>query len=370
MEHATVDWLTTVTLAMLLLLLLLPLSLLMQSFRVSAAAADPYPLLDVDSFASLHLAAWRIELPAEPPAVLLEPEFPWDADVHAEGTVLIDPFDHMYKAFYVSAPETYPSGGQTQGRVLTLATSVDGLNWTRPLLDVVPWGNSSKTNILLKLASAGAELSQISVFAHPGALISQRYEMFLLGSEPPPSFTKAAAAGRLVLPGACGTVSHEHCTYRMVSSDAIHWEPIEVLDPNSDSDGSFVFREPDGSFAAYIKASTAAPPGGLAPYDVGAGGQRMMVISRSVNGSIWSRPFYCSQPDWRDSQGDQFVGLYGSDGPTEGFCGIDGKPVYLGLVGVFHTLAQTIDNQWAISKDGETWWRPERRPNVCVGQSV
>ena len=29
-----------------------------------------------------------------------------------------------------------------------------------------------------------------------------------------------------------------------------------------------------------------------------------------------------------------------------------------------HTLHQTIDNQWALSKEGEVWWRPERRPNV------
>ena len=25
---------------------------------------------------------------------------------------------------------------------------------------------------------------------------------------------------------------------------------------------------------------------------------------------------------------------------------------------------QTIDNQFAVSADGEAWWRPERRPNV------
>ena len=29
-----------------------------------------------------------------------------------------------------------------------------------------------------------------------------------------------------------------------------------------------------------------------------------------------------------------------------------------------HTLHQTIDNQFALSKEGEVWWRPERRPNV------
>ena len=86
------------------------------------------------------------------------------------------------------------------------------------------------------------------------------------------------------------------------SSDGLRWEPREVRDPGGDSDGSFVYRERDGSFLAYIKASTASPPGGLAPYDVGAGGQRMIVVSRSDrNGSVWQRPYYCTQPDWRDA---------------------------------------------------------------------
>ena len=44
--------------------------------------------------------------------------------------------------------------------------------------------------------------------------------------------------------------------------------------------------------------------------------------------------------------------------------GVDGSPVYLGLVGVMHTLHQTIDNQFALSSDGVSWWRPARRPNV------
>lgn len=348
---------------------------LLSALLIGAAAADSpagqtnaarptHALLDVDSFESLHLAAWRIEAPLRPPQVLLEPEYEWEADVHSEGTILIDPFDQLYKAYYVSAPETYPAGGQTWGRMLTIATSTDGENWTRPMLDLVPYGNASRTNILLKLGSPTAELSQISVFANATAPAGslERYAMFLLGSQPPQSFLDSG----LGVPASCAASAHTHCMYRFESSDGIDWRPGEAIDParTHGSDGSFVYREPDGSLAAYIKASTASPPGGLAPYDIGAGGQRMMVMSRSANGSVWGRPYYCSQPDWRDANGDQFVGLYGSDGPTEGFTGIDGQPVYVGVMGVMHTLAQTIDNQFMISKQGEVWWRPERRPNV------
>lgn len=139
-------------------------------------------------------------------------------------------------------------------------------------------------------------------------------------------------------------------------------------DPGADkagSDGALVYRQPDGSYVQYIKASTAAPPGGLVPYDIGGGGQRMIVMSKSQNGSSWSFPYsYIMQPDWLDFNGDQVVGLYGSDGPTAGYCGVDGLPVYIGLVGMMHTLRQTIDNQFAVSNDGVSWWRPDRRPNV------
>jgi hypothetical protein len=37
----------------------------------------------------------------------------------------------------------------------------------------------------------------------------------------------------------------------------------------------------------------------------------------------------------------------------------------VGVLGLFHALEQTIDNQLALSADGgQSWWRPARRPNV------
>ena len=42
------------------------------------------------------------------------------------------------------------AGNQILGRLLTVATSPDGVVWTRPMLPLVPWGNFTHTNILLK----------------------------------------------------------------------------------------------------------------------------------------------------------------------------------------------------------------------------
>ena len=44
---------------------------------------------------------------------------------------------------------------------------------------------------------------------------------------------------------------------------------------------------------------------------------------------------------------------------------------YIATLTVFHNMTQTIDLQWAASRDGISWWRPERRPclpNLPLGE--
>jgi hypothetical protein len=130
--------------------------------------------------------------------------------------------------------------------------------------------------------------------------------------------------------------------------------------------------------------------------------------SKSGGAGTWSPPSFVAQPDWRDGQGDQLVGLYGSDdggidggggvgidgggsksggggedsgsdgsssdsndsGSGSGMgrfaaCSFNGDRIIVGVIGMFHALSQTIDNQFALSSDGGlSWWRPGRRPNV------
>ena len=73
------------------------------------AAGFGYPFIMPDDFPSLHGVAWRVEQPEGGAQVLMEPRYPWDVDVHAAGTVLVDPIDGQWKAWYVSA------GGVAQG---------------------------------------------------------------------------------------------------------------------------------------------------------------------------------------------------------------------------------------------------------------
>ena len=74
----------------------------------------------------------------------------------------------------------------------------------------------------------------------------------------------------------------------------------------------------------------------------------------STDGTNWSGYEPVITPDWMDAQDTQFMEL---DTIPE-------KGGYIGTLAVYHLLTQTIDIQFAASRDGKTWWRPDRR--ACV----
>ena len=70
------------------------------------------PMILADDFVERENIAWRVEpgLP-DPDNPLMKPEYPWDAGAtFIHGTVLIDPCDGLYKAWYLSTPPTPTSG--------------------------------------------------------------------------------------------------------------------------------------------------------------------------------------------------------------------------------------------------------------------
>jgi len=80
---------------------------------------------------------------------------------------------------------------------------------------------------------------------------------------------------------------------------------------------------------------------------------RVLGRRTSSDGSHWSDPtFIILTPDWRDPADTQFMEL----------CPIAVPGGYVATVTVYHNLTQAIDLQWAASRDGIEWWRPDRRP--------
>src|SRR6516225_5785697 len=65
---------------------------------------EQFSFLMAEDLVEKHNIAWRVELARDEAAnPLMEPEFPWEsAAVFSHGTVLIDPIDGLWKAWYIS----------------------------------------------------------------------------------------------------------------------------------------------------------------------------------------------------------------------------------------------------------------------------
>ena len=92
---------------------------------------------------------------------ILRPERPWEGNFMRPIKVIFDPTDQIFKMWYASSTITVhlengkpvPGGAaglvlDTQGSVMCLATSEDGIHWERPSLGLVEFDGSTDNNIL------------------------------------------------------------------------------------------------------------------------------------------------------------------------------------------------------------------------------
>jgi hypothetical protein len=162
------------------------------------------------------------------------------------------------------------------------------------------------------------------------------------------------AAGQIPgLPLPAGTGRHPSGLYRFRSRDGREWQPFEGPIELETSDSCYIYRQEDGSYVSYHKFEVPAFPGGVTPWDIGDGAVRLIGRRTSEEGSSWSDPTrLVLAPDWRDPADTQLMEL----------CPIQVPGGFLATVTVYHNLTQQIDLQWAASRDGISWWRPDRRP--------
>ncbi|MFH0964573.1 MAG: hypothetical protein V2A58_11265 [Planctomycetota bacterium] len=336
-------------------------------------AASYPPMILADDFLEHYRIAWRMEPgKKDPNNPLMSPQFPWDMGaVFAHGTVLLNPIDGLYKAWYLSTPRV--RGSFPHLRQLTYACSEDGVKWLRPELDVYPCEGYEKTNILLGTKMGGIT-SQVCVMIHPDADPDRRYEMFAYrdpvhhpAKEGPYSCPSRRIEGVPLPPG------YDHSLYglyRHFSGDGIHWrvegEPVagspETKEayggrPFVSSDGLGVFQLSDGTYVCHNKVQLAAVPGGYVRNDVGRGECRTIARRESDDGWEWGDTYeIIMTPDWRDPADTQFMDVMMNEYNNG----------YIGFATVYHAAEGTIDLQLACSRDDRKWWRPARRPCVSL----
>src|SRR5262245_23252881 len=316
------------------------------------AEGRPLPFLLAEDFEDLDFCAWRIE-PGHPDShnPLLEPGMPWDTgSVFAHGTVLRDPIDGLWKAWQHSMPAPTGKPEKFEARWwqprLTYLESKDGVNWQRPKLKFVPWKGHTETNILIDGYNSYA-----SVNIDPGRKDAP-YEMFSFRH--PGRLGEPAVIAGLPLPP--GKDKHPYGLYRYRSRDGKAWKAVAGPLTLDTSDSCFIYRLADGTYVSYHKTELPAFPGGLTPFDVADGGVRLIGRRTSKDGNHWSDPpAIVMSPDWRDPADTQFMEL----------CPVAVPGGYVATLTVYHNMTQTIDLQWAASRDGIHWWRPERRPALA-----
>ena len=317
------------------------------------------PFLIGSDFSSRRNVAWRVELGQHSPSnPIIEGTMPWDNGGPLQhGTVLRDPLDGKWKAWGAAVPNG------TFDRRLVYYESDDGVDWQRPELELHAFGEYRKTNILLDFDSGGT-LIYSNVMVDPEAPRDRRYEMYVLRrpEEPETDRTIRPVTG---FAGTDGSASAERGVYRYYSTDGIRWQPDvgpvlvndpDPLRPNGTADGIFIYRERDGSYVTYHKTLIASVPGGVIPFELSPGGCRVLMRRTSPDGVRWNPPELSVLPDWRDPGDTQFMEL----SVTEASGG------YVGILTVYRAANQTLELQFAASRDGRYWWRPDRRPCVTV----
>lgn len=333
------------------------LCLALAALPAGEPASGRLPLLMPDDFTAMHLVSWRVEPGTpDPRNPLLEPAMPWDSGgIMAHGTVLRDPIDGLWKAWQVSTPGEEKLDGlkaiHEHQRRLTYLESKDGVSWYRPQLPFVRWPGHDRTNILLDLDSGGTSV-YASVLVDP-AKRDWPYEMFVMRA-PAYGGQKENRVGHLPGP------RERHGNYRYRSKDGKDWKLVEgPIYPSVGGGGdvSYVYREPDGSYVSFFKTYPKARPGDrIIPYDNNArGGLRSVSRRTSRDGSDWGDEKLVLTRDWRDPDFAQFLEI----------CPVRVDGGYVAFVNYYDAVIQTMCLQMAASRDGITWWRPDRRPALA-----
>jgi hypothetical protein len=323
---------------------LLGMSAQAQSGTASGPQSNRMPLLMPDDFSELHLVAWRVEPGIlDPSNPLIEGEMPWDSGgVGIHGSVFHDAISGKWRAYLVCTTPEEPSDDwpkpwsseQGRKRRLCLYESVDGVDWTRPELSGIPFGDHKTTNILFRLDEGTSAYS--SILTDPSNH-AEPYKMYLLRERSLEGSPPAQVSGY----------------YLYQSPDGYKWELAggPVKDPMNGDLAFFYHLKPDEYVAYYRLAGPPHSSDHLPPYEDAA--RRSIYRATSSDGNKWvkdeSMILTADELDHRDTQYQELVPISVPGG-------------YLATITMYHPLSQTQDVRIAASHDGSHWWFPDRRP--------
>ena len=304
--------------------------------------------------------------PARQTEPFLEPERPWETGFLNYMQVLHD--EGRYRLWYSAAPDwetvqkmnLTPGGSGGYPDFTCYAESDDGFEWRRPNLGMYEFDGSTDNNIICEagvLSPQGWPIHML--FKDPQAPPEERYKSVgqhavrYWGEELLPPMGRKEREEyirQMQLEG--HDISNEQLRLQFqllgfVSPDGIHWTrlPDPILEPSGrlDMRNMVYFDEELGRYVGYIRGHVG----------------RRRTLRKTTSAQFhtgWEEP---RQVLMADSQDPPDLDLY-----DFGYCRRPGGHFHLMFFGAFHRNQDTIDIQLAVSRDGDVWTRPERKPII------
>jgi hypothetical protein len=278
---------------------------------------------------------------ATDPLMRHDADKPWEQHGIGYPSVVFDPDAQLFRLYYqIWSPRTKEPNTPRGGYRVCYAESEDGLTWTKPLMDHVPWGDYAKTNIVVEGKGEGKA---------PNVHIAQEHGETVAG---------VAVRNLNLLPQEAFRdnrflmfyCDHEH--FLAGSNDGRTFtERLSMVLPNRVDTHSTLSYDPGlNEYVIYYRNKLVY--GDRPKSDPRRGNTRF--ISRIASKDLWqlwdSMPYTVLIPDADD--GGRFYSM-----PTMRYGG-----VYLGFVTQFHETPQKIEAELVYSRDGFDWHRLPGRP--------
>ena len=281
--------------------------------------------------------------PERPSKPLLSPDKPWERK-HGFGHpgVVFDAKGRIFRMYYTIPQKERGRPGYPPGSYfMCYAESQDGINWVKPNLCMIPWGDQEDTNIIMQ-GDGEAKIAHVHVdnditgdgqlpvaknigTIPAGFLREHRFVMFYC----------------------------DHSHYLATSEDGIHWKEKvhSVISNRIDCYITIVYDGERQEFVSFLRNKLIFS--GKGPEDR-LGNTRM--ISRLAGRDLWSEwdtmPTSVLIPDQGDAK--RFYGM-----PTFLYGG-----VYWGLLQHLDENPQTIEIELVFSRDGLNWERLAGHPKL------
>ena len=271
---------------------------------------------------------------------------PWEAHrVGAYNTLLeVDGELRMY----------YDAIGGDGSRWLCLATSKDGVHWEKPSLGAVAFQGDKRTNIVFPLKKAKFEPGAVFLDTRPGVPKDERFKLVC-------TYRKEG--------------DKESGTYVAASADGVHFRFLSDKPVFRSSDtGNVCFYDPRvGRYVAYVRIWNRWRKVGRVEFDdiLNWGKEAREVLSYDAEDNRWLDPALFTAMDLYTNavtklpDADDVYLMF----PSAYYHYTYEAAKRLGRPYVRYKNDGPLDIQFAFSRDGIHWVRPDRRPFIYLGEA-